>query len=564
MLPGRAVRFATVMAVALLAGLLSGPASTAISGVGNGELTLRYACGFASGTQEVVVALTQTYPRSAAVGRPIQPGALTAEVTIPRAGVTALLPAPAATLSGTAGLAVHVTQGTSAADASWPGLTAPATPAGGTDDLRLAFTGPVPPLSVTAPGQVKFEAGDLTLTLHPVAAATTSPTPTPAPKGGTPDTATLTTPESAAATANPAAPLADISGTCSPKAGQTALLATVRATGAPAAPPAKGAPGSPPGSAPRHGASRPTPGGGTATARSAPSAGAPATGKQNGTITLSTPVLSDKDDCPPAPTADPDPQVIAEQAKQRPPGATLYPAPGDPPIERISQCGFITGLSNVAKLKGASVLNDLNAREPSMANIATVGSVFSFADEDNPYVEIDSVATFDIPPARTTFLTYGFMPTTATMHLTTRRGVMTVITTGIGAQLYVTAIYGKDDLRLSDVKINGTPMDVGPHCQTAAPLDIALLGLNRSGLDGVEAPSDYSIQTGGPLFQDDLFIPRFTGCRSASGENLDAMFTSAISGHGNSLNLIQGPLCAPLADPTWCSPKIPYPVPPHR
>ncbi|WP_329179532.1 DUF6801 domain-containing protein [Streptomyces sp. NBC_01477] len=555
MLPGRTVRFATITTVALVAGLLSGPASTAIGGDGDGKLTLGYECRFASGAQDVTVALTQDYPGGAAVGKPIQPGALKAVVTIPRAGVTAMLPAPAATLSGSAALTVHVSQGTSTADAPWPGLTAPGVPADGTDDVRLAFGGTVPPLSVTAPGAVAFEAGDLALTLHPVAAPTAPPTApaTPAPTAS--GTATGFGTSSGRATAAGSIPpaLPDITGDCSPKSGQDTLLATVRAAGDPTGPTGSPTPGT-------DGPGTPT-ASGTAPAGTSPAA--PPAGKRNSTITVHTPVLSDKNDCPPAPTGDPDPAIIAEQAKQRPPGATVYPAPGDPPIERLSQCGFITGLSNVAKLNGAAVINDLNAPDPPLADITTVGSVFSFDNPDQPYVELDSVASFDIPPAKSTFLTYGFMPTTATMRLTTR-GVMTVITTGIGAELYVTTIYGKDDLRLTDVKINGQPMDVGSACRTVAPINLKLVGTNRSGLDGVVSPTDYAIQQGGPIKQDDLYIPPFTGCRSATGENLDALFTSAISGSGNSLNLIQGPLCAPLADPTYCNPAIPYPVPPHR
>ncbi|CAG7630830.1 DUF6801 domain-containing protein [Actinacidiphila bryophytorum] len=557
-LPGRTVRFATVMTVALLAGLLSGPASTAISGGGDGTTTLAYTCGFDSGTQAVSIAFEQTYPGTVAVGRPLAPGALTATVTIPRAGLTAMLPSPAATVSGTADLTVHITQGTSQADASWPGLTAPATPADGTDDLQLALAGTVPPLSVSAPGKVQFAAGGIALTLHPVAAAGT---PTPAPTGT--GTASDAGAPAAADTATPAdttpAPLADITGTCTPAAGQDALLATVLATGPATGTPAAG--GRSGGAAGRGGTGSPTDG--STPGRTPLDGGTAAAGARGGTITLQTPVMSDKSDCPPPPTGNPDPAVLAAQAKERPEGATVYPGPDDPPIDRLSQCGFITGLSNVAKLNGASVINDLNAPDPPMANIATVASVFSFADPDHPYVELDSVADFTIPPSKTAFLTYGFMPTTATMRLTAE-GPMTVITTGIGAELYVTTIYGKQDLRLTDVKVNGQPMDVGSGCRAKAPLQIKLVGTNRSGLDGVVTPRDYAIQEGGPLAQDDLYIPPFTGCRTPAGEDVSALFTSAISGHGNSLNLIQGPLCAPLADPKYCTPHIPYPVPPHR
>ncbi|WP_333771812.1 DUF6801 domain-containing protein, partial [Streptomyces sp. IBSBF 2435] len=241
MLPGRTVRFATITTVALVAGLLSGPASTAIGGDGDGKLTLGYECRFPSGAQDVTVALTQDYPGGAAVGKPIQPGALKAVVTIPRAGVAAMLPAPAAALSGSAALTVHVSQGTSTADAPWPGLTAPGVPADGTDDVQLAFGGTVPPLSVTAPGAVAFEAGDLALTLHPVAAPTPPATPAPTASGTATGFGTSSGRTTAAGSIPPALP--DITGDCSPKSGQDTLLATVRAAGDPTGPTGSPTPG---------------------------------------------------------------------------------------------------------------------------------------------------------------------------------------------------------------------------------------------------------------------------------------------------------------------------------
>ncbi|MYS20328.1 hypothetical protein GA0115240_11872, partial [Streptomyces sp. DvalAA-14] len=159
--PRRAARFAAAAAAALLAGLLPGMNSAA-SGP-DGSLTLGYTCQFPAGDQQIGVAFQQKYPAAGAVGADIQPGRLTAVATVPQAAAAALLPADAAAVSASATLTARVAQGDSAADAQWSGLTAAEVPA--TGDLVLTLGGAVPPLSVTAPGDVRFSAGALDLTL---------------------------------------------------------------------------------------------------------------------------------------------------------------------------------------------------------------------------------------------------------------------------------------------------------------------------------------------------------------------------------------------------------------
>ncbi|HEY3478480.1 MAG TPA: hypothetical protein VGL02_06215, partial [Streptomyces sp.] len=282
------------------------------------------------------------------------------------------------------------------------------------------------------------------------------------------------------------------------------------------------------------------------------------------TIRLSPPPHSGLHDCPAPPVGNPDPAIIAQQ--HRPPGAVVTPGPGDPPFPPYSQCGFVTGYANIAKLRGAAVVNNLR-QHPQMVNVVqkSIASDFSSDDPAQWYFELDSIAKLSLPPADSTFLTYGFVPTTARMSMVPR-GLMTVVTVGAGTlgTISTTTIYGKLDLRLYDVKVNGVPLDVGPDCHTVEPLDLKLVGYDRSSLTGVPTrPQDYSVQTGGPLAQDDdFFIPAFTGCAS-HGENLDALFTSSVSGHGNSLNLVQGPLCVPVAQ-SGCDPEIAYPEPPHH
>jgi hypothetical protein len=561
------VRFAAAAAVALLAGLLPG-SNSAASGP-DGTLTLSYECGFLSGAQRVAVGLTQDYPATGTTGVPIQPGRVTATVTVPRAALAALLPADAATVSGSAALTARISEGTSRADAPWPGLTAPAAPT--TGDLVLTFGGPVPAVTVTAPGEVRFAAGELALTLSPQSAPATpapgTPTPTDTPTTTAPGTPTPTdavtatdsptvgdtTADATAApqiTIAPRSALAAVTGRCTPEAGQQTLLGSVPVTDDSASPGAStGA--TPSGSAHAHGPLSP---GAKATTPGQPG---------HGTIEVAPDLHSGVHDCGEPPEGQPDPDIIARQ--KRPPGVTVYPGPGDPPLPPYSQCGFTTGYANIGKLHGASTVNDLR-HHPQMVNVVQKGLAFDFSSSDplDFYLEIDSIAQMQLPPTEATFLTYGFMPTTATMTIVPR-GLMTVISLGSGVPgtLGVSTIYGKQDLRLSDVKINGTPLDVGPDCRTAAPLDIELVGYDRSTLTGSPTgPRDYGVVIGGPLAQDHLYIPPFTGCGS-HGEDLDALFTAAVSGPGNSLNLIQGPLCIPIAQ-LGCDPEIGFPDPPHH
>ncbi|MEV6010271.1 DUF6801 domain-containing protein [Streptomyces sp. NPDC051976] len=575
----RTVRFAAVATAALVAGLLPGTDSVA-SGP-DGTVHVGYACAFpsgasstsgtsgtpstsgpsgTSGTQEVDVALTQDFPSSGVVGKDIQPGPLTAAVTVPKEAVAALLPAGTAAVSGTAALTAAVTEGTSKAAAEWPGLTAPEAPAGD-GDLVLTFGGTVPPLTVTAAGQVRFTAGRLSLTLHPrTGQATPPPGGTPP---GTPGTAPTTTADTTGTPAAGGAPqvtiaprtaLADLTGTCVPKDGTPTLLGTVPVTSTSrgATTPSR-APGGP--ATGTAGNSDPRPVGGGATD--------PATSGHSGTIHVTPPPHSGLHDCPAPPSGSPDPAIIAQQ--HRPPGAVVTPGPGDPPFPPYSQCGFVTGYANVGKLRGAAVVNDLR-QHPQLVNVVqkSIASDFSSDDPTQWYFELDSIAKLSLPPADSTFLTYGFVPTTAKMSMVPR-GLMTVVTVGAGTlgTISTSTIYGQLDLRLYDVKVNGVPLDVGPDCHTVRPLDLKLVGYDRSSLTGVPTrPQDYSVQTGGPLAQDELFIPAFTGCAS-HGEDLDALFTSSVSGHGNSLNLIQGPLCVPVAQ-SGCDPEIAFPEPPHH
>jgi hypothetical protein len=52
-------------------------------------------------------------------------------------------------------------------------------------------------------------------------------------------------------------------------------------------------------------------------------------------------------------------------------------------------------------------------------------------------------------------------------------------------------------------------------------------------------------------------IPAFTGCVTPSGENLDPLLSSAVSGAGNNVQLTEGNLCNPADDTCVPTPPVP-------
>jgi hypothetical protein len=164
----------------------------------------------------------------------------------------------------------------------------------------------------------------------------------------------------------------------------------------------------------------------------------------------------------------------------------------------------------------------------------------------------------ELPPMTATFRAFGFMPVTATVNLVQSGSAPITaiwyvdsgpsadeINYPSGALLAV----GDFKLELSDVQVNGTPLDVGSSCETAGllttPDDPAAPG--QLALAGGEYASDpvplyASVEDGGAL-SGLVTIPPLTGCVTPSGENLDALLTSAVSGSGNYVQLVQNGAC---------------------
>lgn len=128
------------------------------------------------------------------------------------------------------------------------------------------------------------------------------------------------------------------------------------------------------------------------------------------------------------------------------------------------------------------------------------------------------------PPFTSTFLTFGFAPTTATLvleqagPLTVESDVLLVFPDNI-AETYIRVPLV---LRVLDAEVNGTPLDVGPNCRTVTPLaspepqpakypgdHLVLLGKGQL-LNGTDA-TGYVLTSGGPL-TGEVTVPAFKGC----------------------------------------------------
>jgi hypothetical protein len=214
-------------------------------------------------------------------------------------------------------------------------------------------------------------------------------------------------------------------------------------------------------------------------------------------------------------------------------------------------CAWVAGYSDVRKLKGAAFVG------PALSDLST--NVLEFFRPENPkkhdlgYFQLDDVIQLEdhgqhqFPPSTATFLSFGFVPTSATMHIL-EIGTINVFSVGPAASgcatcQAVTTVDTRAQVRIDNVRVNGVPLNVGAACQTPQ-FDIVVVGKSLS-------KPPYTPNTGGPL-AGMLNIPEFHGC--GVGENLDPIFNAAISGKNNVTLLTQGVECT-VANAFGCDPK---------
>ncbi|MFI5761099.1 DUF6801 domain-containing protein [Streptomyces sp. NPDC051563] len=504
-------RGAAIAAFVALAPLISSAAAAVGSQVVTAKLP--YDCALPSGQQRVAVRVKATFPDRATTGEAIRPTAVTTTVELPAAAVADLAALKAATVVPETRLSLDVAQHGAKAQALWRGTgAAPPVTVPAEGPLTLTTTGDAPTVTATADGDLTLTATDLGVDL---ALGTADGAPT-------------------------APPSLTLACTLTKDAAGHGLLATV-----PVGPvtPAPATSGSPSPSAPASG--RPT---GSASPTDSTSPAGPGTPKG-----------STKPGAPAQEAGGGKGKDKAPKVGQSRVGPSAARPPAPPCIKQNptdkSLTAYITGYSNVRKLGGASLI------PVSCVQIEQGDPDIAFPPDGTIHLLQKSAAYLDYqgrkqtPPFKSTFLTFGFTPTTATMILeqagpmTVASDVLLVFPDNI-AETYVRAPLV---LRVLDVEVNGTRLDVGPSCRTQTPLSspepdpatypgphLVMLGKGQL-INGTDA-TGYVLTSGGPL-TGEVTIPAFTGC-GAGGEDLDRLLTASISGSGNYVKQIQGQTCA--------------------
>ncbi|MCD2468273.1 hypothetical protein MBT42_32565 [Streptomyces sp. MBT42] len=511
--PSRAqTRGAAIAALVALAPLL--PAAAVALGSHEVDTRLPYLCTLPSGPQNATVRIRATVPDRATVGETIEPADVSTTLELPAAVAAELTALGAATVRAETTLTVGVGQNGARTDVTWLGTAQPAAvPAEG--PLTLTGTGDVPALTTDTAGDLTLTAGTLAVGLAPSKADGTPTGP------------------------------ASLSVSCVPgpdAEGRTALAAIPVTPGSAATT----APGTPSTSPATPSSSPPSSPSSPATPSGRPSA--PAVRETTGGTT----------GAPTGPASVTDPGKGPRVATENPPGTAGRPKAPPCVTEKptsTSLSAYITGYSNVRKLDGASLI------PVSCVQLEQGEPVIDFRPDGTLHLLQKSEGSLryqgrrQTPPFTSTFLTFGFAPTTATLvleqagPLVVESDVLLVFPDNI-AETYIRVPLV---LRVLDVEVNGTRLDVGPDCRTVTPLrspepqpskypgdHLVLLGKGQL-LNGTDA-TGYVLTSGGPL-TGEVTVPAFKGC-GTGGENLDRLLTASISGPGNHIRQIQGQTCA--------------------
>lgn len=476
------------------------PGAESVAADQTSEVAVPYTCPFPSGTEQVEVGVKAVLPVTARAAETIRPQDVSVQVPLPPSALTRFTALEAATLSATAELTVRNTNGDRTADASWQQLEAP--------EVAL------PP-----PGEGEKDPDGVVLTATgevPTVAFGTPGPATLAPAGLTLTLSSFT--EGGAPTAPP-----HLTVVCAPADDQERSLARITV---------------------RDGAGPTTP---------APDPTTPGEDPAEPTAPPARPV----------PGLVPDAHRKIEDLTEARLEALDDENPGSCPIEippewiMTTAETYAAGYANAVKLDGAAALGPafmkvvLNKRYINDSCASTV--------DVTSEVEFEYEGKRQLPPTKATFLSYGFMPTTATMVLEQvgpPAVVQTHTVTNTPTYPEESTVTAQLSMRLYDVEVNGVPLDVGPDCRTERPFEQVLRGYGQS-----YPPAGYLVATGGNL-TGYAHIPPFKGC--GVGENLDPLFTSAISSVGkkadNYTKMTQAPLCvATNPDGPDCPPKVPEP-----
>ncbi len=216
------------------------------------------------------------------------------------------------------------------------------------------------------------------------------------------------------------------------------------------------------------------------------------------------------------------------------------PHPGIPPIKGGSDAGvLVDGTAGVRKAKTIVTLPRTLLRAYANETFHIKNHIIFATTATWAVTHIGPHPRFGIfPVAHSSVLSFGAIPITADLHLTQlkRNGLYLPIVVHSKTQTvfpfkaYPTHAVGDVNVRISNVRVDQVPLNVGPNCHSAVPMHLNLVGLSPK----------YTLFQGGPL-KGTVTIPPFTEC-GTGGDNLDPLLTGMISGPGNKIVQMQSNL----------------------
>lgn len=230
------------------------------------------------------------------------------------------------------------------------------------------------------------------------------------------------------------------------------------------------------------------------------------------------------------------------------PGSNVFHAP-------LPACAYATGFTNARKLNEAALVG------PGLTDLRLGLTTFLKSTNKFSYIQTRAAGQFEfhgqpvLPPARATLLAFGFVPVSATIQISEIGSLNVALISCTPTKncpnpppKSVALFFGLVSLRISEVDVNGVPLNVGSHCQTATPFPLELVGV----------PPTYNVSLIHGVLTGTVTIPSFSGCNTGS-EDLDPIFDASVSGPGNFLKVTQAPPCSPKIGGNTCPPAKPVP-----
>ncbi|MFD9962240.1 DUF6801 domain-containing protein [Amycolatopsis sp. NPDC058986] len=246
-------------------------------------------------------------------------------------------------------------------------------------------------------------------------------------------------------------------------------------------------------------------------------------------------------------TLDPEQNTTLGSIMVTPPATpqTASPAPATPggaPGERRGEPGTVTaqdeepppyiqalGLVRVTSTATVERLGVKVATGPT--GLVKGRLIMRFPPDSPPVVTAQGFVSFK--PVSVPFLGFGFVPVSGTVEflpLDYKNGKDIEIVGSLDNGILTTHL--EVMARMSDAKVNGTPLDLGPDCVTARPVALDIRGDYDPFGIGVIGTDPNSPD---PKFRG-FTLPPFKGCGVA--EPLDALLTGMTSGPGNQAKVI--------------------------